>query len=129
MVNETKTVAGLLVEGGRVLLGLRAGWKRVYPLYWDAVAGRVEQGETPEAALVRELSEEIGVTAMAYYLLETLTRRLPDRRNQHHMFAVTHWTGEPANIPDENVKLDWFTPAQLAVLPNLTPDVARLAAI
>lgn len=51
-------MAGLLVQGGRVLLGLRAGWKQVYPSHWDAIAGRVEQGETVEAALVRELSEE-----------------------------------------------------------------------
>jgi 8-oxo-dGTP diphosphatase len=128
-VNETKTVAGLLVQGGRVLLGLRAGWKQVYPLHWDAIAGRVEQGETVEAALVRELSEETGVMATAYHLLEALDRRLPDRLNQHHIFAVTSWVGEPTNISDENAKLCWFTASELTALPNLTPDVSRLASI
>ena len=126
-MNETRSVAGLLVRSGRVLLGLRAGWKEVYPLHWDAIAGRVENGETTEAALIRELSEEIGVMATAYRLLETLDRHLPDRRNQHHIFAVTSWAGEPANISNENAQVNWFTPTQLAALSNLTPDVLRLA--
>jgi len=128
-VTATTTVAGLLVQDGCVLLGLRASWKQVYPLFWDAIAGRIEQDETPEVALVRELSEEIGVAATDFYLLEALDRRLPDRRHLHHIFAVTRWVGEPANVSDENAELRWFTPSELTALPNLTPDVARLAGI
>jgi 8-oxo-dGTP diphosphatase len=123
------TVAGLLVRSGQVLLGLRASWKYVFPLHWDAIAGRVEQGETLEAALVRELSEEIGVTATEYRLLETLIRRLPDREKEHHVYAITSWVGEPANVSDENVEIGWFTPSEVGALPNLTPDIARLAGI
>ncbi|MGH9553260.1 MAG: NUDIX domain-containing protein, partial [Terriglobales bacterium] len=93
------------------------------------IAGRVEQGESIEAAVTRELLEEIGVIAIDYYLLEALDRRLPDRRNQHHLFAVTRWIGEPANVSDENAKISWFTLSELMALPNLTPDVSRLANI
>jgi 8-oxo-dGTP pyrophosphatase MutT (NUDIX family) len=128
-MHTTETVAGLLVRGGRVLLGLRAGWKEVYPSHWDAIAGRVEPAETVEAALLRELTEEIGVTATAYRLLETLYRPLPGRQHRHHVFAVTGWTGEPANISDENAELRWFTPPELTALPRLTPDIVRLAGL
>lgn len=121
------TVAGLLAQSGRVLLGLRAGWKDVFPLHWDAIAGRVEQGEALEAALVRELSEEIGIAATTFRLLETLVRHVPGGQKEHHVFAITGWVGEPANSSDENVEIRWFTASELKTLPKLTPDLARLA--
>src|SRR5690348_13151948 len=110
------TVAGLLISGDRVLLGLRAAWKDVFPGHWDAIAGRVEDGETPEAALVRELSEEIGVAATSYRVLETLERQLAGGKKEHRIFAVTDWVGEPINITDENDDVRWFTLAQVEAL-------------
>ena len=121
------TVAGLLVQSGRVLLGLRAGWKAVFPLHWDAIAGRVEQGEALEAALARELSEEIGIAVRNYRLIETLVRQVPGGRKEHHVFAITNWVGEPANTSDENAEIRWFTASQLKRLPKMTPDLGRLA--
>jgi 8-oxo-dGTP pyrophosphatase MutT (NUDIX family) len=47
---------------GKVLLGLRAPWKKVWPLYWDSIGGRDEGGESLDDALRREVQEEVGVT-------------------------------------------------------------------
>jgi 8-oxo-dGTP diphosphatase len=46
-----KTVGALLIgSDGKVLLGLRAPWKTVWPSYWDTIGGRVEPDESLDAA-------------------------------------------------------------------------------
>src|ERR1700722_19353993 len=58
-----KTVGALLIRpNGRVLLGLRAPSKKAWPRHWDTIGGHVEDGESLDDALVREIQEEVGVT-------------------------------------------------------------------
>lgn len=128
------TAAGILVDQqGRLLFGLRAGWKKAWPNYWDAIGGHVENGETIEEALVRELKEEIGVTAERYELLATVAGVKPELYGEMrcHIFAVTKWNGEPYLACDEHSELGWFNLDELEKLPNLAgsgyPELARLA--
>ena len=130
-----KTVGALLIDGnGRVLLGLRAPTKKAWPDHWDAVGGRVEAGETLEAALVREIREEIGVTPTAFELVATVREREPERYGDmlHHIYAVTQWSGgAPANICDEHSELKWFDVAEIGRITNIVdadyPRLAKLA--
>ncbi len=130
-----ETAAGLLVDGqGRVLLGLRASWKRVAPDLWDAIGGRVEPGETMEMALVRELREEIGVEAERFHWLASIPEPRPDLYGQalHHVFAVDRWRGEAFNACDEHVEIGWFTEAELLTLATTDfdfPDLVRRARV
>lgn len=64
--------AGVPVRDGRLLLGLRAAHKKAFPGCWDVIGGHVEAGETPEAAMRRELLEEIGIVVGACELVETI---------------------------------------------------------
>jgi 8-oxo-dGTP pyrophosphatase MutT (NUDIX family) len=74
-----QTASGLQVDAeGKVLLGLRSSWKRVAPDRWDAIGGHLEPGESIEMALVRELQEEVGVTATAFRLIASLPEPRPD---------------------------------------------------
>jgi len=74
-----QTASGLLVDSdNRLLLGLRASWKRVAPARWDAIGGHVEDGESIEAALVREINEEVGVHASVFWLIASLPEPRPD---------------------------------------------------
>jgi len=58
-----KTVGALFVRpDGKILLGLRAPSKKVWPSHWDTIGGRVEDGESLDEALIREAQEEFGVT-------------------------------------------------------------------
>jgi 8-oxo-dGTP diphosphatase len=117
------TVGALFVsQDGKILLGLRAPWKKVWPSHWDTIGGRVEAGETLDEALVREVQEEVGVTPTEYRLIATVRERQPEIYGDalHHVYAVTAWQGdEPANICDEHTELKWFTISEMRLLTNI----------
>ncbi len=62
---------------------------------WEFPGGKIEAGETPEQALVRELEEETGITATRYSLYETLSHAFSDRNVNLWFFLVEQWQGEP----------------------------------
>lgn len=70
-------VAALIAEGDRVLLTQRPAGGSL-PLEWELPGGKVELGEDPRAALVRELREEIGVDAEVGAIWDVLFHRYPD---------------------------------------------------
>jgi 8-oxo-dGTP diphosphatase len=117
------TVGALIVgRDGRILLGLRAPSKKVWPGHWDTIGGRVEAGESLDEALVREVQEEVGVTPTEFRLIATVTERQPEIYGDalHHVYAVTAWQGgEPANICDEHTELKWFSISEMRQLTNI----------
>ena len=101
-----ETVSALFVDRDRkVLLGLRAVWKRAWPGHWDAIGGRVEPGEALERALIRECREEVGLTPTRYERVLSEAERFPERNGAalHHIYVVSAWEGGPAvNLVDEH---------------------------
>jgi 8-oxo-dGTP pyrophosphatase MutT (NUDIX family) len=118
-----RTVGALFMgSDGKVLLGLRAPWKKVWPRHWDTIGGRVEYGESLDDALIRELREEVGVTPTQYRLVATVRERQPEIYGDalHHVYAVTGWQGgDPANICDEHTELKWFSVSEMRLLTNI----------
>lgn len=112
----------ILKREGKILLGHRAPHRKAYPLCWDVIGGRVEEGETLEDALHRELGEEIGIVPTAYETLASVVDNGPQERGEatYHMYLVQAWTGgEPAMIDHEHTELAWFTIEDACALPNL----------
>lgn len=126
-----ETVSALFLRAdGRVLLGLRASWKRAWADHWDAIGGRVEPGEGLGEALLRECREEVGLTPTTYELMLSAQERFPERNGAalHHIYVVSAWEGgEAENLCDEHVRIGWFSLDEMAALPNLT--VADLIAV
>lgn len=125
-------VAAVLVDQcGQVLVQRRPEGKSLGGL-WEFPGGKIETGETPEAALVRELAEELGVDVNVD-ALEAVTFASADLGDRHLVMLVylcRTWTGKP--VPLHASALQWCTLDALAALPMppadapLIPLLARL---
>jgi len=118
-----RTVGALFISSdGKVLLGLRAASKRSWPGHWDTIGGHVEDGESLDQALIREVQEEVGVTPLQFRLVATVRERQPERYGDalHHVYAITSWRGgDPANVCDEHTELKWFSISEMLLLTNI----------
>jgi len=72
-----RVVAALIERRGRVLLAQRRE-DQSFPLTWEFPGGKVEPGEAPEAALVREIEEELGCTIVVGELAELVLHAYPE---------------------------------------------------
>ena len=124
-------VAVALVDAqGRVLIAQRPSGKEHGGL-WEFPGGKVEHGESPEAALVRELREELGVT-VAPESLDPLTFSSVGRGARHLLlllYRCTVWQGEPRALDAAAIR--WVLPDALAdydMPPADRPFVSVLAA-
>jgi mutator protein MutT len=75
---------------------------------WNGAGGKLEQGETPLQAAIRETEEEIGVTPLNLELVgEIHFIDMPDVDHYCHIFVTTEWEGEP--VETEEMRPQWFT--------------------
>jgi 8-oxo-dGTP diphosphatase len=114
--------AALIDSDTRILLARRPEGKKMAGL-WEFPGGKLNPGETPEAALIRELKEELGIDvasnclapfAFASHAYESFHLLMP-------LFLCRRWRGTPS--PRENQTLAWVRPEKLAEYPM--PDADR----
>lgn len=100
-------VNGLLFRDGRILMALRSPDRPCYPNSWSFPGGGVEDGETLEQALIRELYEEIGVSPVNCAFLKRIVTNEPEsgRAITFHLFIVRDWSGEVSNLGSEHSEL------------------------
>lgn len=110
-------VAAVLQQAdGRFLLAQRPQGK-AYAGYWEFPGGKVENGETPEAALARELHEELGIEVTAAYPWLIREFDYPHADVRLHFFRVRGWRGEPHGR--ESQAFAWQRPGAVDVAPLL----------
>jgi 8-oxo-dGTP pyrophosphatase MutT (NUDIX family) len=120
---------GLLIRKGEMLLARRSEQRAFYPGVWDIVGGHCEGEETPADTLVRELEEEIGVTARAYEEVAVLEEPRPAEHGEarYHVFVVTEWDGdEPRLASSEHSELRWVGLDEALALPLAHPAYGAL---
>jgi len=116
----------LLDADGRVLLARRPEGKPMAGL-WEFPGGKIGDGETPEAALVRELGEELAID-IAESCLAPLTFASHAYEDFHLLmvlFACRVWKGTP--LPREGQELRWVRPVRLGDFPMPAADVPLAA--
>jgi 8-oxo-dGTP diphosphatase len=106
--------AGVLFRGGRVLLTQRKKGAHLAEL-WEFPGGKVEPGEDPKDALVRELREEIGVEARVGGVLCVTFHRYVDAGKAVLLlfYEVTLAEGSPEPRPLDVAALEWAGPEAL----------------
>ena len=80
----------------------------------------MEPGESLEAALARELREELGVAVLEARFWRTVDHEYPQRSVRLHFFHIDAFSGEPA--PREGQAMRWLTPCEARELPFLEAD-------
>ena len=112
----------LIDPDGRVLLAQRPEGKSMAGL-WEFPGGKVEPGETPEAALIRELQEELGIDTWASCLapLTFASHSYDDFHLLMPLFACRKWGGTPQ--PREGQVLKWVRPNEMRNYPMPAADV------
>lgn len=120
--------AGIIHRDGQVLVGQRREADR-HPLKWEFPGGKVEPGETPQQALVRELREELQIEATIGTELARYEHEYPSGSRVHLLFfAIPAYTGQVKGQVFEQIQ--WVDLHSLPALDFLDGDfdfVRRLA--
>lgn len=115
----------LIDVDGRVLIAQRPEDKAMAGL-WEFPGGKVEPGESPEAALIRELQEELGIDTWASCLapLSFASHAYDDFHLLMPVFACRRWQGVPQ--PREHQALKWVAARDLSRYPMPPADLPLL---
>ena len=116
--------AALIGPEGQVLMQQRKRGGALGGL-WEFPGGKVEPGESPAAALVRELLEELGIAVAAPDLHYLDRASVPGNPHVIMLYTCRRWNGEPACLAGE--ALAWVAPHDLLALemPPLDVPLAR----
>jgi 8-oxo-dGTP diphosphatase len=126
----TTVVAAIIERDGQILIAQRKNLG-YHPLKWEFPGGKVEPGETPEAAVIRELQEELGITARVDRELLRYEYEYSGRSRILLIFyRVVDFDGVPRNLDFEEIC--WEQPGRLSDYDFLEGDtefIARLPEI
>ena len=127
MKSRLRVVAAALFDAaGRVLIAQRPEGKHMAG-WWEFPGGKVAEGESDVAALVRELREELGVETRADAEVMTLTHDYPDRSVELVLWRATILNGVPRSLDGQALK--WVACQSLGnerLLPADEPFIAAL---
>jgi 8-oxo-dGTP diphosphatase len=112
-------VAALIRRDGRVLMSRRRADQSM-PLCWEFPGGKVEPGEAPDAALAREVREELGCGVAVGRVRDVVFHRYPEFDLYMLVYPCELTEGEPRAV--EVAEIAWVEPAALPALDLLPAD-------
>jgi len=129
-LKRLNVVAGILQDdAGRILITERVDDGPFHGL-WEFPGGKIGENESLEAALHRELGEEIGIQPLSSSHFMSLTHDYPDRHVSIDFYLIREWKSEPLGL--EGQALKWVAAKDLDaedLLPADLPVVEALKAV
>jgi len=119
-MKQLQVVSAVIEKSGRFLLSKRSAWKSSAPGYWCPVSGKIEIGESAEEAAVREVYEEVGVTAKPLRKLCEMDTH--DKKGRIHWWLMDLVSGEPTLKNDEHSELQWLYLEEIEKLDKVFPE-------
>ncbi len=123
-MNITEVVAALIWDGDRFMICQRPAHK-ARGLLWEFVGGKVEPGESLEAALVRECREELGVTVRPGDVYMQVLHQYPDLLVRLTVLNATIESGKVQRLEHNDIR--WITPQEIPNYPFCPADEDILA--
>ncbi|MCK4711606.1 MAG: 8-oxo-dGTP diphosphatase MutT [Marinosulfonomonas sp.] len=122
------SAVALIDRDGRILLAQRPEGKSMAGL-WEFPGGKIEPGETPEIALIRELEEELGINTWSSCLapLTFASHSYDDFHLLMPLFACRKWQGTPQ--PNEGQTLKWVHVRDLRNYPMPPADIPLISVL
>jgi mutator protein MutT len=122
-----RVVAAVIEVDGRLLVSKRPEGTHLGG-YWELPGGKVEPGETDEAALARELHEEVGIRARVQEPFDTIVHAYPERKVALVVYRCAIESGEPRAITVDAVAWAPLDRLDEYAFPEAdAPLIARLA--
>ena len=115
----TEVVAALIWDGDRFMACQRPA-NKARALLWEFVGGKVEAGETKEAALIRECKEELDVTVAVGDIFMEVTHEYPDLTVHLTLFNAKIAEGVPKKL--EHNDIQWLTVEEIDKFPFCPAD-------
>jgi 8-oxo-dGTP diphosphatase len=122
-IKPVDVVCALVVDNGKLLI-VQHGPSSRHPWKWEFPGGKVHPGETPEAALVREIREELEMEIQIIIPLEPAGYAYPDKTIQLIPFLCLPNSGKL--YLHEHARYEWVSLDELSVYDLLPPDRALL---
>ena len=122
----TEVVAALIWDGNRFMICQRPAHK-ARGLLWEFVGGKVESGETREAALIRECREELAVEVDVGSVFTEVVHEYPDITVRLTLFHAVIDSGVPRMLEHNDIR--WITPAEIPMYDFCPADVEILERI
>ena len=115
----------LLIQKGKVLLGLRHSQKNEGENLWEFPGGSVEVGEHPQTTMIRELKEELNIQVVESEIADCLCDYRKEAFRLIVFFYVTAWEGEIKKTCHH--ELNWFSPEECMQkrIPNINPKLFK----
>jgi 8-oxo-dGTP diphosphatase len=122
-----KVVAAIIERGDRRLLIGQRRRNDTSPLKWEFPGGKVQDGEEPEAALARELREELGVTLRKSAEIARITHRYAETPELIEVQFFAAEIAEEVVIPNAFEQVHWVLPKELAEYDFLAANAQLVA--
>jgi 8-oxo-dGTP diphosphatase len=115
-----------IIERDGLILAAQRSADMNMPLKWEFPGGKIDPGETPEACLIREILEEMGIRIRVGESLPSSTHQYPALRVTLYPFICSIESGEI--ILHEHSAINWLPPSELHTLDWAEADLPVIAA-